>query len=83
MASLDRQGYFLSFVPSVLLTFHRALFPFSSALLKMRKATVIFVTSVRPSAWYNSAATGRIFHERLDFKYFSKIYRENSSFFKI
>ena len=75
MASLDRQGYFLAIVPSVL-TFHPVLFPFvfhfSSALTKLRKAAVIFVTSVRPSVWYLSTATGRIFHERLDLNIFRK-----------
>jgi len=33
--------------------------------------------SIRPSAWYNLAPTGRIF-----FQYFSKICRENSNFIK-
>jgi len=34
---------------------------FLSAFAKLRQATIIFVTSVRPSAWNNSAPTGRMF----------------------
>ena len=40
---------------------HRATLPFLRAFVKLRKATVISVVSVLPSAWNNSAPTGRIF----------------------
>ena len=33
----------------------------SGAIVKLREATISFVISVRPSAWNNSAPTGRIF----------------------
>ena len=36
-------------------------FLFLGAFAKLRKATIIFVMSVRPSAWNNLASTGRIF----------------------
>ena len=35
--------------------------PFVGAFAKLRKATVNFVTSVRPSAWNNLDPTRRIF----------------------
>jgi hypothetical protein len=35
--------------------------PFVGAFVKLRKATVNFVTSVRPSAWNNLDPTRRIF----------------------
>jgi len=38
--------------------FHRVLL---RALAKLQIATISFVMSVRPSAWNNSALTGRIF----------------------
>ena len=41
-----------------------------------------FVMSVRPSAWNNSAPTGRIFM-KFDIGLFSKIRPENSSFIKV
>jgi len=34
---------------------------FQARSQKLRKATVSFVMSVRPSAWNNSAPTGRLF----------------------
>jgi hypothetical protein len=34
---------------------------FLGALAKLRKAAISFVMSVCPSAWNNSASTGRIF----------------------
>jgi len=33
----------------------------SGAFVKLQKATMSFVMSVRPPAWNNSAVTGRIF----------------------
>ena len=47
------------------------------AFAKCRKATVSFIVSVRPSAWNNSAFSGRIFI-KFGFFSFSKICRENS-----
>jgi len=51
---------------------------------KFRKATVRFVMSVclsvRPSAWNNSAPTGRIF---MKYENISTICGENSSYIKI
>jgi hypothetical protein len=59
---------------------------FLGAFAKLRKATINFVMcpsvrpSVRPSAWNNSAPTGRIF---MEFEYFLKICCwENSNFIK-
>jgi len=46
---------------------------------KFWKATITFVIFVRPSAWNNSAPTGRILWNFI-FVYFSTICRENSSF---
>jgi hypothetical protein len=54
---------------------------FSGAFAKLRKATISFVMSVRPSAWNNSVPTDR-FLWNLIFE-FSKICPENSSFIKI
>jgi len=45
------------------------------ALADFRKATTSFVTSVCPSAWNNSAPTGRIF---MKFEYVSRICRGNT-----
>jgi hypothetical protein len=59
---------------------------FSGAFAKLRKATIGFVVSVRPSlslrlsVWSNSFPTGRIF---MKFEYFSKICQENSIFTEI
>jgi hypothetical protein len=59
---------------------------FFSAFVKLRQATTSYVmsvySSVCPSAWNNSAPTGRIFM-KFDVCVFSKICRENSSFIKI
>jgi hypothetical protein len=56
---------------------------FLAAFAKLRKATVSFVMSVRPSvylsAWNDWAPTGRTFI-KLIFDYFSKFGRENSGF---
>jgi hypothetical protein len=52
---------------------------FLGAFALLRKATISFVMFVCLSARNNSAPTGRIF---IIFEYFSKIYRENSSFKK-
>jgi len=55
-------------------------------LAKLRTMTIRFVMSVRlsvrPSAWNNSASTGRILM-KFDIGHFLKIRRENSSFVKI
>jgi len=53
---------------------------FGGASVKLRKATISFVTSVCPAAW-NSAPTERIFIKFI-FEYFSKVCPENSSFTK-
>jgi len=37
-----------------------SVFKFLGAFAKSRKATIIFLTSIRPSAWNNSAPSGRI-----------------------
>jgi hypothetical protein len=58
----------------------RLTIPLSGAFAKLRKATISFVMSVRPSAWNKSAPTGRIF---MKFGEFSKICCENSGFVKI
>ena len=47
-------------VSVILLGFHKK-HPTLGACAKLRKATVSFVMSVRPPAWYNSLPTGRIF----------------------
>jgi len=56
---------------------------FLAAFAKLRKATVSFVMSLRPSvylsAWNHWAPTGRTFI-KLIFDYSSKIRRENSGF---
>jgi hypothetical protein len=56
--------------------------PFLGAFSKLRKATASFVMPLCPSAWNNSAPTGRIFM-KFDIDYFLKICPENSSFNKI
>ena len=50
---------------------------------KLRKATVSFIMSVRPSAWNNSAPTGQILIQFYVWAFFSKMRRENSSLIKI
>ena len=47
--------------------------PLQGAFLKLRKVTIIFVISVRPSTWNNSAPTGQIF-VKLDFWVLPKIW---------
>ena len=37
------------------------MYPYLGVFAKLRKATLSFVMSVRPSAWNNSAPTERIF----------------------
>ena len=49
---------------------------------KLWKATISFIVSVRPSAWNNSAPTGRIFM-KFDIRVFLKNCPENLSFIKI
>jgi hypothetical protein len=61
---------------------------FLGACEKLRKATVSFVMSVRPSvrpsAWSNSTPTGQIFtkFDIRELENFSKVYRENSGLIK-
>jgi hypothetical protein len=55
---------------------------FLGAFANLRKATDSFVMSVCPSAWNNSAFTGRVL-SKFDIWGFLKIYRQNSSFIKI
>ena len=50
------------------------------AYAKGRKATINLVTSVRPSAWNNSAPNGGIFMKFGILVFLQKNYRENSSF---
>jgi hypothetical protein len=57
-------------------------FHFLCAFEKLRKATISFVMSVLPSAWNNSAYTGRIFTKFGILAFFKNI-SKNSSFFKI
>ena len=65
---------------------HTSVSPLSAVVLrafaKFLKATISFVKAVRPSAWNNSAPTGRML-----MKFYAwvlrKICRENSSFVKI
>ena len=38
----------------------KSIFMFLGAFAKLRRASISFVTSVRPSAWNNLASTGRI-----------------------
>ena len=52
------------------------------AFTKFRKASVSFVVSVRPSAWDNSSATGRIFMEFDVCEFFGNC-RKSSGFIKI
>jgi hypothetical protein len=59
----------------------RVFFSFLRAFAKLRKATISFVMSVRPSAWNNSTLTGRIFM-KFDIEHFSKLRQECSSFIK-
>jgi hypothetical protein len=72
----------------MLLTYYVAQFKFwtfSDALKKLRKETINFVMSVRPSAWNNLGPTGGIFVKFDIWRYFlfSETCRENSSFVTI
>jgi hypothetical protein len=53
------------------------------AFANLRKASISFVMSVRPSACNNSAPTGRIFMKFDFWIFFRKICQENSSFIKM
>ena len=55
---------------------------FLGAFTKLREATISFITSVRLSAWNNSAPTGSNFRNFI-FQHFSKISLNNSNFIKI
>jgi hypothetical protein len=54
--------------------------PLLGAFATLRKATISFVVSVRPSARNNSTHTGRIF---MKFDHFSKICHESKNFIKM
>jgi hypothetical protein len=56
---------------------------FLSAFAKLQKATISFVTSVRPPARNNAAPTGQILITIYSWIFFSEIWRENSSVIKI
>jgi hypothetical protein len=66
----------------VLFCYILSYFRFSGALAKLRKVTISFVMSVRPSARNNSAPTDG-FSRNLTFGYFTKICQESSSVTKI
>jgi hypothetical protein len=70
--------------PSLLVCWLRRWDSVFRRFLKLRKATISFVMSVRQSAWNNAAATGRIFVKFDIWVFFEKkICRENSSSVKI
>jgi hypothetical protein len=56
---------------------------FLGAFAKLRKATINFVTPVRPSAGKNSAPTGRIFMKFDTYVFFSKICGDISGLIKL
>jgi hypothetical protein len=49
---------------------------FLGAFAKFRRATVSFVMTVRPSAWNNWAATGRIFMKLVILDFFEILLKE-------
>jgi len=60
-AEVENEWSYTSGLPTRLHDVEREYVIFTGALVKLRKATVSFVMSVRPSARNNSALTGRIF----------------------
>jgi len=52
---------------------HRPTNPDKFLGTELRKVAFSLVVSVRPSAWNNSAPTGRVFIKFLTFEYFSKL----------
>ena len=64
---------------ALLYTCEMCMMIFLGTFSKLQRATISFITSVRPSKWKNSAPIGQIF---MKFDYFFKICWENSSVLK-